>query len=139
VQRKRILIIDDSAMLRSALRKLLESEQFIVCGEAEDGLKGIEKAKELSPDLIFLDFSMPRMNGAEAAPILKQTLPKVPIILFTMHEEYIGKTLAAAHYVDRVLPKPTDLSELLECVRSLLPFTCIAVCAASGIASWLSS
>jgi two-component system, chemotaxis family, chemotaxis protein CheY len=139
VHKKRILIIDDSAAMRYALRKLLETEEFTVCGEAEDGLVGIAKAKELSPDLIFLDFSMPRMNGAEAAPILKQALPNVPIILFTMHEEYIGKTLAAAHSVDRVLPKPADLSEILECVRSLLPFTCIAVCAASGIASLFSS
>jgi len=121
VDKKRILIIDDSAMMRSALRKFLEDEQFTVCGEAEDGLIGIEKAKELSPDLIFLDFSMPGMNGAEVAPILKRVLPKVPIILFTMHEQYIGKTLAASHSVDRVLPKPSDLSQILNCIRSLLP------------------
>ena len=121
MDKKRILIIDDSAMMRSALRKFLEDEQFTVCGEAEDGLIGIEKAKELSPDLIFLDFSMPGMNGAEVAPILKRVLPKVPIILFTMHEQYIGKTLAASHSVDRVLPKPSDLSQILNCIRSLLP------------------
>jgi DNA-binding NarL/FixJ family response regulator len=126
-------------MMRSALRKFLEDEQFTVCGEAEDGLIGIEKAKELSPDLIFLDFSMPGMNGAEVAPILKRALPKVPIILFTMHEQYIGRTLAASHSVDRVLPKPADLSEILNCIRSLLPLTSAVVCVASGIASYLLS
>jgi len=70
-------------MMRSALRKFLEDEQFTVCGEVEDGLIGIEKAKELSPDLVFLDFSTPGMNGAEAASILKRAVPNVPIILFT--------------------------------------------------------
>ena len=138
MEKKRILIIDDSAMMRYALRKLLENEQYTVCGEAEDGAIGIEKAKELSPDLIFLDFSMPKMNGAEAAPILKQLLPKVPIILFTMHEEYIAKTLATSHCVDRVLPKPSDLSQILACIRNLLPAASVIACAASGITSWFS-
>ena len=139
MDKKRILIIDDSAMMRSALRKFLEDEQFTVCGEVEDGLIGIEKAKELSPDLIFLDFSMPGMNGVEAAPILKRALPNVPIILFTMHDQYVGKILAASHSVDRVLPKPSDLSELLNCIRSLLQLTSAVVCVASSIASYLSS
>ena len=121
MDKKRILIIDDSAMMRSALRKFLEDEQFTVCGEAEDGLIGIEKAKELSPDLVFLDFSTPGMNGAEAASILKRAVPNVPIILFTMHDQYVGKILAASHSVDRVLPKPSDLSQILNCIRSLLP------------------
>ena len=139
VHKTKILIIDDSAMMRSALRKFLEDEQFTVCGEAEDGLIGIEKAKELSPDLIFLDFSMPGMNGAAAAPILKRALPKVPIILFTMHDQYVAKILAASHSVDRVLPKPSDLSQILNCIRSLLPLTYAVVCVASSIATYLSS
>jgi two-component system, chemotaxis family, chemotaxis protein CheY len=136
VHKKRILIIDDNAAMRSVLRRSIENDQFIVCGEAEDGMKGIEKAKETCPDLILLDFSMPKMNGADAAPILKKLLPNVPIILFTMHEEMVSKALAAAMCVDRVLPKPSSLTDLLDCMRTLLRFSPLAICAASSILSW---
>ena len=138
VSAKRILIIDDSASMRSALRGLIENDRFTVCGEAEDGLKGIEKAKETSPDLILLDFSMPKMNGAEAAFILKKLSPNVPIILFTTHDQAVGQALAASSSVDRVLPKPASITQLLDCMSSLLPLTPLAICAVSGMLSWFA-
>jgi DNA-binding NarL/FixJ family response regulator len=122
--KKRVLVVDDNPSIRSLLRSLIESdEQFTVCGDAEDGVKGIEKAKQTSPDLILLDLSMPNMNGAEAAPILKRILPHVPIILFTMHKDSFGKALAAAVRVDRVIAKPDGMSRLLECMRDVLGLT----------------
>ena len=122
--KKRILVIDDNPSIRSLLRLLIESdEQFTVCGDADDGVKGIEKAKETSPDLILLDLSMPNMNGAEAASILKRILPHVPIILFTMHKDSFGKALAAAVHVDRVIAKPDGMSPLLESMRDALGLT----------------
>jgi DNA-binding NarL/FixJ family response regulator len=136
VRKKRILIIDDNAAMRSVLQLSIENSQFMVCGEAEDGLKGIEKAKETSPDLILLDFSMSNMNGAEAAPILKKLLPTVPIILFTMHDESVGKALASAKLVDRVFPKPASITQLLDAIRNLLALGPLAVCAVSGVLSW---
>ncbi len=76
---KRILIVDDHAALRMALRHLIDSVlEFEVCGEAENGREGIERAGELQPDLIILDLSMPVMNGFEAARELKALLPSVP-------------------------------------------------------------
>ena len=76
---KRILIVDDLPELRKLIRAFLEEELgFHVCGEAIDGFDAIEKAKDLKPDLIVLDLSMPRMNGLEAAPRLKKILPKTP-------------------------------------------------------------
>jgi CheY-like chemotaxis protein len=137
VRKRRILIIDDNPSMRSILRLSIENSQFTVCGEAEDGLKGIEKAKETSPDVILLDFSMPRMNGEEAAPILKKLLPKVPIILFTTHDDSALKALAAAKSVDQVLPKPTSITQLLNCLGSVLPLSPMAVCALPSVLSWL--
>ena len=137
MRKRRVLIIDDNASMRSILRLLIENDQFTVCGEAEDGLRGIEKAKETSPDVILLDFAMPKMNGAEAAPILKNLLPNVPIILFTMYDESVGKTLAASKSVDRVLPKPATMKQLLDCIGSVLPLSPVAVCATSRVLSWL--
>jgi DNA-binding NarL/FixJ family response regulator len=63
---------------------------------------------------------MPRMNGAEAAPILKKLMPHVPIILFTMHEDSVGKALAAAMGVDRVIAKPDGMTRLIECMSNVL-------------------
>jgi chemotaxis response regulator CheB len=65
---KSILIVDDNPSVRHFLRSYLESQPgFQVCGEAVDGMDAIEKSRDLHPDLIVLDFAMPRMNGLDAA------------------------------------------------------------------------
>ena len=84
---KCILIVDDLPQMRKLIRVYLEEEpEFRVCGEAIDGLDAIDKAQNLKPDVIILDASMPRLNGIEAAPKLKELLPETAIILFTFHE-----------------------------------------------------
>jgi len=118
--KKRVLVVDDHPSIRFLLRSLVETEDFTVCGEAVDGREAVEKAPQLRPDLILLDFSMPNMNGAEAAPLLKKLIPQVPIILFTLHEDSVGNALAAAMNVDKVIAKPDGMSKLLECMRSVL-------------------
>lgn len=60
-----ILIVDDSAMSRKKLRNILESGEHTVIGEAQDGVEGLNKFKELSPDLVTLDVTMPNMDGLE--------------------------------------------------------------------------
>jgi DNA-binding NarL/FixJ family response regulator len=118
---KSILIADDHETTRSLIRSFMESKDgFKVCGEAVDGVDAIEKAKELKPDLIILDLAMPRMNGAAAASVLKRTMPNVPIILFTMYDEVMGKALAAAVRVDLVLAKPNGLHDMVAHVQDLL-------------------
>jgi two-component system, NarL family, nitrate/nitrite response regulator NarL len=85
---KTILIVDDNAHIREALCVLFKCESdFEVCGEAENGKEAIAKARELRPDLIVLDLSMPVMNGLDAARVLKQLMPAVPIIMFTYYSE----------------------------------------------------
>src|SRR5882762_1007979 len=76
-----ILIVDDNANMRHLLRSFVETNtEFEVCGEAENGPDAIEKAKELHPDLILLDLTLPGMAGTEAVPILKRLLPQMKII-----------------------------------------------------------
>jgi two-component system chemotaxis response regulator CheY len=81
---KRILIVDDSFILRRTLRMLLEERSdWTVCGEAENGCEGIDKAKDLQPDLIVMDLAMPLLNGIDASRMLKRLLPATPIVMFT--------------------------------------------------------
>ncbi len=98
----------------------MEADGYKVCGEAADGLEAIERAKNLQPDLILLDLAMPRLNGAEAASILKRAMPKVPIVLFTMYAENLNGKLASSVGVNIVLSKPGGLSNLREHLKALL-------------------
>jgi len=94
---KQILIADDNSAVRRIIRGFFDDRADIaVCGEAVDGLQAVEKAKALRPDLIVLDLVMPQMNGAEAASVLKKAMPEVPILLFTMHADNIGRYLTGS-------------------------------------------
>jgi CheY-like chemotaxis protein len=117
---KRLLIVDDDATVRSVIRTFLEADGYKVCGEAADGVEAIERATELQPDLILLDLAMPRLNGAEAASVLKRAMPKVPILLFTMYADDFGDRLASAIGVNVVLSKPEGLSKLGAHLKTLL-------------------
>jgi DNA-binding NarL/FixJ family response regulator len=82
----RILVVDDSRLMRRCLRTLLEQrESWKVCGEASDGQEAIERAQQAVPDIIVLDFQMPKMNGLDAARELRRRLPKIPILMVTLH------------------------------------------------------
>jgi NarL family two-component system response regulator YdfI len=79
-----ILIIDDSAVIRRTLHRLLASKpDWTICGEALNGEEGIQKAQQLKPDAIVLDMSMPQLGGIETAQTLKRLMPTVPVIMFT--------------------------------------------------------
>ena len=117
---KRLLIVDDDAVIRSALRSFVEADGYHVCGEAADGIEAIKRARELRPDLILLDLAMPRLNGAAVAGILKREMPRVPIILLTMYADRFGEKLASAIGIHVVLSKPEGLNVLGEHLKALL-------------------
>src|SRR3984893_13049381 len=120
VRTRRILVTDDGDSVRDMIRIFLEREGFEVCGEAADGVEAIEQAKKLKPDLIVLDLVMPRMNGVEAASILSQTMPDVPIVLLTLYQNMLGSALASAVGVKAIIDKTDGMDKLVECVHSLL-------------------
>lgn len=80
----RILIVDDSAVVRDGIRLLLESHNdWTVCGEAADGADAIQKYRQLRPDLLVVDVSMPVMNGLDASLEILKLAPKILILLYT--------------------------------------------------------
>jgi CheY-like chemotaxis protein len=117
---KRILVVDDNAPIRGLVREFIESRPgFEICGEATDGVEGIEKSRELKPDLIILDFLMPRMNGLQAAVLLQHFVPNTPIILFTYYKDVIPRDLAHDAGVASVLSKTDQLATLADEVQRL--------------------
>ena len=111
---KQILIVDDSKLVRQFVRTNLEDRlEHIVCSEATDGMDAIQRVAEVKPDLIVLDLSMPRMNGLEAAAILHDMLPKVPIILYTLHKDIVSEKRAQAVGVRAVVSKTDQIDVLL--------------------------
>ena len=117
---KSILIVDDNAVVRRCLRGIFEDEGWEICGEAENGRDAIEKALELSPDLIILDFTMPVMNGLEAAKTLRAMMPEVPLILFTVHRSANLDSNASVAGINAVISKVEGVTALVDRVRSLL-------------------
>lgn len=82
----RVVIADDHAPVRAALRLLLEAQPGLqVVGEAADGVEAIERVHELHPDVVVMDVSMPNMDGIEATRRLHETEPEVHVIGWTMH------------------------------------------------------
>jgi DNA-binding NarL/FixJ family response regulator len=86
----RILIADDNDMVRHGLRGILLSEaSWEICGEARDGIEALRKARELMPDLIILDISMPGLNGLEVANLLRQEVPAAKILVISQHDPIV--------------------------------------------------
>jgi two-component system response regulator NreC len=83
----RVLIVDDHEAVRKGVCAILSSRLDIeVCGEAGDGKEAIEKAKEVRPDLIILDVTMPVLSGFDAAREIRKILPEVRILMLSMHD-----------------------------------------------------
>ena len=83
----RILIADDHEMIRQGLRRTLEQrEEWQVCGEAATGREAVELAKNLVPNIVILDLTMPELNGLEATRQIKKMLPNAEILIFSIHE-----------------------------------------------------
>jgi DNA-binding NarL/FixJ family response regulator len=83
----RILIADDNDVVRRGVKGILSSEKDCeVCGEARDGSEALQKARELLPDLILLDVSMPGMNGLETARRLREEVRQAKILVISQHD-----------------------------------------------------
>ena len=117
----RILIADDQESARKVLKVLIESCLGLqVCGEAENGRQAIEKARELRPDLIVLDLSMPIVDGLTAARAIAETTPGVPVLIYTLYVTPELATEAKKAGVRLVVDKAGTREKLLTAMTTLL-------------------
>src|SRR5260370_26656631 len=121
---KCVLIVDDNAFVRKALCETFRREPDLdVCGEAENGRDAIEKAQQLRPDLIVLDFSMPVMNGLDAARVLRRLMPRVPLIMYSAFGDRYAEQQARLIGISSLVSKSEPVATLIGKARSLLTAT----------------
>jgi len=116
VKRPRVLLADDHKMVVEGLRNLLEPE-FDVVGVVEDGRALVAAAKDLRPEVIVADISMPLLNGIEAAEQLKKVDPQVKIVFLTMHPDVTYARRAIEVGACGFVLKHSAPSELVTAIR----------------------
>ncbi len=116
----RFLIVDDSELVRQGLRAVLQANpNWEVCGEAADGLAGVEMLKTVQPNVVILDFQMPGINGLETARRMAAIAPTVPIVLFTQHASAELEQHAREVGIRSVVSK-TDAFAMIGIIETLL-------------------
>jgi DNA-binding NarL/FixJ family response regulator len=101
MKKLRILLADDHAMVREGLRLLINSQPHLqVIGEAGDGREALRKARELKPDIVVMDLTMPELNGLQATENLVADVPGIKVIALTVHED--------AHYMRQLIRAGAD-------------------------------
>lgn len=114
----RVLIADDHAVVRDGLRSLIEAHAGLsVVGEASDGQEAWLRARQLLPDVLLLDLSMPGTSGVSAAERIVGDCPTVKVLVLTMHEErgYVGRLLRTG--VSGYVLKRTASAELVRAIK----------------------
>lgn len=119
MNRIKILIADDHAVVRDGVRQLLTSQADMeIVGEADDGISAFKLTKSLKPDVLLLDIGMPGLNGLETIGLLREAVTKTRIVILSMHskESYVHQTLSAgaSGYVLKASPS----ADILNAVRA---------------------
>jgi DNA-binding NarL/FixJ family response regulator len=116
----RVLLADDHGLFRQGVAAALaEHPEFQIVGEATDGLQAIAQVRDLSPDLVLMDISMPGLNGLEATRQIKADFPQVKIVILTIGEEDHNVVEAIKSGAQGYLRKDVEPQRLVEMLRSV--------------------
>lgn len=115
----RILLVDDHQILREGIRKSFEDNGEEIVGEAENGERAVEMARELLPDVVLMDLSMPVLDGVSATRRIAEEVPETRVVVLTMHDD-VSKTREAIEAgAVGYLSKGSKFSEVLATVRAV--------------------
>jgi two-component system response regulator DegU len=115
-----ILLVDDHTIVRDGIKATLKDQaNFIIVGEAVNGVEAIESVKQLNPDVVIMDITMPEMNGIDAAMTISKKYPHSKILILSMHdnETYILKSVEAGAY--GYLLKDVDKAEFIKAINAV--------------------
>jgi DNA-binding NarL/FixJ family response regulator len=117
--RYQVLLVDDNPVVRQIVKQVLEKDpELEICGEADDGFEALDKAKLLQPDVVVLDFSMPRMNVLDTASRLRDVLPDACLILFTLYGNPEVERAAKQAGIDAVISKADRGDALVKAAKA---------------------
>ena len=117
---KGILLVDDAAFMRMMLKDNLVKNGYEVLGEAENGLKAVEKYKELNPDLVIMDITMPEMDGIEAVKEIKKINPSAAVIMCSAMGQQSMVIEAIQSGAKDFIVKPFQADRIIEAVRKVI-------------------
>ena len=123
-RRAKILVVEDEPAMVAGLRDNFEFEGYEVI-TARDGIEGLERALDESPDLVVLDVMMPRMSGLEVCKQLRAKRASLPIIMLTARGQEVDKVVGLELGADDYVTKPFSIRELLARVKSVLRRTAV--------------
>ncbi|MCJ8010613.1 response regulator [Paenibacillus sp. KQZ6P-2] len=116
----RILIVDDAAFMRMMIRDILSKNGFEVVGEAQDGAQAIEKFKELRPDLVTMDITMPEMDGIVALKEIKKLDPSAKVIMCSAMGQQAMVIDAIQAGAKDFIVKPFQTDRVIEAINKTL-------------------
>ena len=117
---KNILICDDAAFMRMMIKDILSKNGYNVAGEAENGLKAIEKYKEVSPDLVLMDITMPEMDGIQALKEIKKQDANARVIMCSAMGQQAMVIEAIQSGAKDFIVKPFQADRVLEAVKKVV-------------------
>lgn len=118
MEKLRILLAEDHRILREGLKRLIDEQpNMVVVGEADNGIAAWQKTRELEPDIVLMDITMPRLNGAEATLKIREICPQVKIIALTGHRAsaYLNEVLKAG--ASGYVLKQAAIDELIDAIQ----------------------
>ena len=118
--KKRILLVDDHEVTRQGIRMLLQHLDVEICGEAQDGMGAVTKARELDPDLVIMDLSMPNLGGFSAAYRIRQSGSRTKILFFTTHTNREMERMSRMGGFEGLVQKADGARDLVRGVRAIL-------------------
>lgn len=118
---RRVLICDNHQLLRLGARLLLETEEdFVVVGEAEDGLEAIEMVELLKPDIVLMDLKMPKLDGAAATERIKASSPETFVVILTAFDSEANVLSSSRAGADGFIVKDEATNDLVSALRRVL-------------------
>lgn len=116
----KVLIVDDAAFMRMMIKDILSKNGYEIVGEAQDGKEAVEKYKELQPDLVTMDITMPEMDGITALKEIKEINPDATIIMCSaMGQQAMVIDAIQAGATDFIV-KPFQADRVLEAIQKAL-------------------
>ncbi len=116
----KILIVDDSRTSRKFLKTMLEADQHEVIGEASNGIEGIQKYKELNPDITTMDITMPELDGIEALKQIIEFDPNAKVVMVTAAGQKNKIVDAVKYGAKDFLAKPFDAEQIRNIINNLI-------------------